>query len=236
LFPNTSPESRIVQHLLIDADDTLWENNIYFERAFDDFADFLNHSSLTREEVRAIFNEFELATVSNKRYGSAAFTESLRACYHRLCEREIDQHDVQTVMSFGERILEQEIELLPGVEETLRELSPRHQLILYTKGNQNEQQLKIDRSGLAAYFDFTLVVPEKDIDGYRSAVAELGLIVEHAWMIGNSPKSDINPALAAGLGAVHIPHERTWMLEHQEINQGARFLTLPRFADLLLHF
>ena len=225
-----------MQHLLIDADDTLWENNIYFERAFDDFADFLNHSSLTRKEIRAIFNEFERATVANQRYGSAAFTDSLRACYHRLSEREIDQHDLQTVMGFGERILEQEIELLPGVEETLRDLGPRHQLILYTKGERDEQQMKIDRSGLATYFDFTLIVPEKDVAGYRSAVAELGLIVEHAWMIGNSPKSDINPALAAGLGAVHIPHERTWALEHQELNSGVRFLNLPRFADLLLHF
>ena len=236
-MPQKTPlQSRNVQHLLIDADDTLWENNIYFERAFDEFADFLNHSALSREEVRAIFNEFELATVASQRYGSAAFTESLRACYHQLCEREINQHDVQTVMSFGERILKQDIELLPGVEDTLRDLSPRHQLILYTKGNRNEQQFKIDRSGLAAFFDYTLIVPEKDVEGYRSAVAELGLIIEQAWMIGNSPKSDINPALAAGLGAVHIPHERTWSLEHQEINPGERFLILPRFTDLLLHF
>ncbi len=232
----TGSIARPLQHLFIDADDTLWENNIYFERAFDEFADFLSHSRLSREEVRAIFNEFELATVAHKRYGSIAFTESLRACYHHLSEREIEQSDVQTVMSLGERILEQEIELLPGVEATLRELSPRHQLILYTKGNADEQQLKIDRSGLASYFDFTLIVPEKDVESYRSAVAELGLIPEQAWMIGNSPKSDINPALAAGLGAVHIPHEHTWSLEHQELHPGDRFLTLARFPDLLLHF
>ncbi len=229
-------ESRTVQHLLIDADDTLWENNIYFERAFDEFADFLNHSTLSREEVREIFNQLELGTVAAKRYGALAFTESLRACYRQLSERDVNQNDIQTVMRFGERILEQDIELLPGVEETLRDLSPRHQLILYTKGNTEEQQLKIDRSGLAAYFDFVLIVPEKDVEGYRSAVAELGLITELAWMIGNSPKSDINPALAAGLGAVHIPHERTWSLEHQELVSGERFLTLVRFADLLNHF
>ena len=225
-----------MQHLFVDADDTLWENNIYFERAFDEFAEFLDHSWLSHEEIRAIFNEFEHAAVVNKRYGSAAFTESMKACYRHLSEREIDPRDIQTLVKLGARIVEQEIVLLPGVEETLRELSPRHQLILYTKGNTEEQQLKIDRSGLAAYFDYTLIVPEKDVDSYRSAIAELGLIIEHAWMIGNSPRSDINPALAAGLGAVHIPHARTWALEHQEINLGDRFLTLPRFADLLLHF
>jgi putative hydrolase of the HAD superfamily len=232
----TAPTSRSLQHLLIDADDTLWENNIYFERAFDDFADFLNHSTLSHAEVRAIFNDFERATVAEKRYGSAAFTESMKACYRHLSEREIDQSDIEIVMKLGARVVEQDIELLPGVEATLRELSPRHQLILYTKGNSDEQQMKIDRSGVAAHFDFTLIVPEKDIYSYRTAIAELGLITAQAWMIGNSPKSDINPALAAGLGAVHIPHERTWALEHQEINQGDRFLTLPRFADLLLHF
>ena len=231
-----APVIQGLQHLFIDADDTLWENNIYFERAFDAFAEFLQHSQLSKEEVRAVFNEFEHANIANQRYGSAAFTESLRDCYRRLCEREIDSMDVQVVVSFGEQILKNEIELLPGVEETLRELGPRHQLILYTKGSAEEQQLKIDRSGLAPLFDFTLIVPEKNVEGYRSAVAELGLIAEHAWMIGNSPKSDINPAMQAGLGAVHVPHPNTWVLEHQEIGPGERFLVVERFADLLLHF
>lgn len=234
--PKTPTETTIVQHLFIDADDTLWENNIYFERAFEDFADFLNHSELSKDEVRTVFNEFEHANIASQRYRSVAFAESLRECYQRLCQRDIDPSDVQVVVSFGERILKNEIELLPGVEETLRALGPRHQLILYTKGSAEEQQLKIDRSGLASLFDFTLIVPEKNVESYRSAVAELGLITEQAWMIGNSPKSDINPAMAAGLGAVHVPHAQTWRLEHQEITPGERFIVIDRFADLLLHF
>jgi putative hydrolase of the HAD superfamily len=228
--------TRGLQHLFIDADDTLWENNVYFERAFDAFVDFLNHSDMTKEQIRAVFNDLEHANIANQRYGSAAFTDSLRDCYQRLSQRDIDQHDVQIVVSFGEAILKNDIELLPDVAETLSVLGPRHQLILYTKGNLDEQQLKIDRSGLAKHFDFTLIVPEKNVESYRSAVAELGLIADQAWMIGNSPKSDINPAIAAGLGAVHVPHPHTWQLEHQEIEPSERLIVIERFADLLLHF
>ena len=55
------------QHLIIDADDTLWENNIYFERAFDEFVEFLAHSSLTPTDVREVLNEVELANAQDSR-------------------------------------------------------------------------------------------------------------------------------------------------------------------------
>ena len=76
------------QHLIVDADDTLWENNIYFERAFNEFIDFLGHSSLQPREVRAILDEIEIANAKIHGYGSKNFGRNLRECYRRLCERE----------------------------------------------------------------------------------------------------------------------------------------------------
>jgi putative hydrolase of the HAD superfamily len=226
-------------HLIFDADDTLWENNVHFERAIEDFLDFLDHSTLTREEVRAVLDEIELANLGPGGYGSAAFTRHLRACYEHLAERHIADEDLRTVMAFGERILAQPIELLEGVAETLALLAARHDLTLLTKGHPEEQRLKIDRSGLASYFRHAEVVPEKTADAYYALVVQLGLAPARTWMIGNSPKSDINPALAAGLNAVFIPHPATWRLEHQELNGDAgpgRLVVLERFQELERHF
>jgi putative hydrolase of the HAD superfamily len=223
--------------LLIDADDTLWENNVYFERAFDDYCGFLNHSTLSPVEVRAILDEIELANIKIHGYGSLNFGRNLKQCYERLAEREVRGEDLDTVMSFAARILEQPIELIDGVAETLEYLSLRHQLTLCTKGHPEEQKLKIDRSGLGVYFGHTAIVREKDEASYRKLVAERWMSADNTWMIGNSPKSDINPALDAGLNAVFVPHERTWELEKQEMRSGpGRLLIVERFADLRNHF
>ncbi len=225
------------QTLLVDCDDTLWENNVYFERAVDEFLDFLNHSALTTAEVRAVLDEIELANIKIHGYGAAGFSRNLRECYERLAERHIDDADLALVMGFGERILRQEIELIDGVEETLRELATRHTLVLFTKGHLEEQRLKIDRSGLACYVSGAIITAEKDATAYHRLIAKLGVEPVRTWMIGNSPKSDINPALAAGLNAVYIPHHHTWRLERQDLDVGLdRLLILDRFAELVKHF
>jgi putative hydrolase of the HAD superfamily len=224
--------------LLIDADDTLWENNIYFERAFDDFCNFLDHSALTPVQVRDVLNEIELVNSKIHGYGSKNFGRNLQQAYQHLAEREIKDEDLRHVLSLAERILEQPIEVIGGVEETLVYLSERHELTLFTKGNPDEQLMKVDRSELGRYFAHTAVVKEKDTSAYSRLVAERGLAQDLTWMIGNSPKSDINPALEAGLNAVLVPHPHTWVLEHQDLREsgGGKFLRVERFADLRLHF
>jgi putative hydrolase of the HAD superfamily len=225
------------QHLIIDADDTLWENNVYFERAIEEFIDFLDHSSLSRADVRAVLNEIERANANTHGYGSAVFTRNLRDCYQRLAQREIAEDDLATVMHFGERILSHPMELISGVEQTLTTLSVRHSLVLFTKGNREEQQRKIELSGIARYFMREVIVAEKDVPAYLSLLGELACDPAQMWMIGNSPKSDINPALASGLNAVFIPHEQTWSLEHADLANGpGQLLVLERFAELLTHF
>ncbi|HWQ56476.1 MAG TPA: HAD hydrolase-like protein [Bryobacteraceae bacterium] len=226
------------QHLIIDADDTLWENNIYFERAFDDFVAYLDHSSLTPDEVRQVLDEIELVNMKVHGYGSLNFGRNLRQCYQRLAEREVCDRDLATVMSFAERILDAPMEVIEGVPETLDYLALRHDLTLFTKGHPEEQKLKIDRSGLGIYFGHTAIVKEKDAAAYRDLARERGMQPQRAWMIGNSPRSDINPALAAGLNAVYVPHPRTWVLEREEIEPSAngRLLIVERFPGLRDHF
>ena len=222
------------QHLLIDADDTLWENNIYFELAIHAFITFLNHSSLTHEEVRAVIDEME----HTMGYGSVNFTRSLVETYRRLAEKDVREEELQQVRRFGEQILEHPLQLIDGVKDTLAYLSPRHELILLTKGVAEEQELKVERSGLEGYFKHIIVVAEKNVASYKSLATDLQIERKQAWMIGNSPRSDINPALAAGFNAIYIPHPHTWRLEHEEVRQAGegQLLTLAAFIELRSHF
>ena len=225
------------QFLLIDADDTLWENNIYFERAFEEFVAFLDHSSMTAAQVRGVLDEIESANNKIHGYGTLNFARNLRETYQHLAERDVSQADLKTVVGFAERILECPMEVIAGVPETLEYLAARHDLTLFTKGHPEEQRLKIDRSGLARFFGHAAIVKEKDAAAYRSLVRERELDPAHTWMIGNSPKSDINPALEVGLNAVFVPHAHPWVLEKAELKSGpGRTLVLERFGELREHF
>jgi len=108
-----------------------------------------------------------------------------------------------------------------------------------TKGDFTEQSGKIERSGLKEYFAAAEVVSEKNAPTYHGLVSKYGLSPDTTWMIGNSPKSDINPALAAGLNAVFVPHADTWILEHEELAEapkGQTLLQLNGFSKLREHF
>jgi putative hydrolase of the HAD superfamily len=223
------------QTLLIDADDTLWENNVYFERAIAAFIGYLNHHEYSPVEVRQALNAVERETILAHGYGLPSFTRSLVTCFERLSLEPITEEKKQRVLSFARSIAEHEIELLPGVEETLAELTARHHLILMTKGNQAEQAGKLARSGLAGHFAAVEIVKEKDPATYCEIIARHELAPHTSWMIGNSPKSDINPALAAGLHAIFLFHKDTWILEHASIDpapEGQHLIELDSFAGL----
>jgi putative hydrolase of the HAD superfamily len=223
--------------LWIDADDTLWENNVYFERTFAEFAGYLAHSRYSHAEIRALLDEIEHVNNRLHGYGSANFARNLEQCFERHCERGIAEEDRARIRQWGQELFNHPLHLIEGVEETLAYLNARHRLMLCTKGNPAEQQAKVDRSGLAVHFHHVRVVREKDVACYLDLAAERGVAQQECWMIGNSPKSDINPALAAGLGAVYIPHHHTWHLEHEPVPEGhERLLVLENFAALRLHF
>jgi len=223
------------QTLLIDADDTLWENNIYFERAIAAFISFLDHHEYSPAEVRLALNVVERETILSHGYGLSSFTRSLVDCFERLSPAPVTEEKRERIRGFARSIAEQEIELLPGVAETLAELASRHHLILMTKGDHAEQADKLARSGLAQHFAAVEIVAEKDSPTYREVIARHELKPHTSWMIGNSPRSDINPALAAGLHAVFLFHKDTWVLEHAEVDAapgGQHLIELDAFAKL----
>ncbi|HKD08099.1 MAG TPA: HAD family hydrolase [Bryobacteraceae bacterium] len=221
------------QHLIFDADDTLWENNIYFEEAFDEFCDYLNHSTLSPAEIRSVLDEIEIANNRVHGYGAVNFGRNLSQCFLRLAERAVDERDLNRVTAMALQILSREVQLMEGVAETLPFLAEKHELTLCTKGDPAEQNRKIDLSGLRPLFVHCAIVREKSRSTYEDLARERGFDLNRTWMIGNSPKSDINPALEAGLRAVFVPHARTWSLEREEIrDQSNRLIVVNRFSDL----
>jgi putative hydrolase of the HAD superfamily len=230
LFPQT---------LLIDADDTLWENNIYFERAIANFISFLNHHEFSPEQVRGVLNDVERECIVTHGYGLHSFAHALVHTFERLSVRPVTPELHAQIHGFAHTIADHPLELLPEVPQTLQYLSTRHRLILVTKGAVAEQTGKIERSGLKQHFAATEIVAEKDAAIYQSIVEKYSLPHESTWMIGNSPRSDINPALAAGLHAVFVPHGNTWILEHDEVNAASppqKLLIVGSFAELHEHF
>jgi putative hydrolase of the HAD superfamily len=227
------------QTLLIDADDTLWENNVYFERAIASFIAYLDHHQHGPAKVRQVLNRCEHATICAHGYGMASFERSLVDCFTELSEAPPSNEQRQRIAAFAQSIADHAIELLPGVAETLPFLATRHRLILVTKGNAREQQNKLDRSGIHMHFTAVEIPPEKHPDAYRDIITRYSLTHETTWMIGNSPRSDINPALAAGLHAVYMHHPNTWVLEHDDLAQPVppqRLIQLGRFSALAEHF
>jgi putative hydrolase of the HAD superfamily len=225
------------QHLIFDADDTLWENNIYFEQAFSQFCEFLNHSSLTPREVRDILDEIEIHNNRIHGYGAVNFGRNLSQCYLRLAERAVEEHHLARVTAIAHQILAQKIELMDGVAETLPFLAERHELTICTKGDWEEQNRKIENSGLRPLFAHCAIVKEKNRETYEHLAGVRGFDLNHTWMIGNSPKSDINPSLEAGMRAVFVPHQRTWTLEREDIRDpDGRLVVVEKFSELLSVF
>ena len=236
--PPLNPASDGVQTLLIDADDTLWENNIYFERAIGSFISFLNHHEFAPEQVREVLNDVERECIVKHGYGLDSFAHALVDTFERLTTAPVTAALRAQVRSFAHAIENHSIEFLPEVPETLAYLAGRHRLILLTKGAWQEQSGKIERSGVNKHFFAAEIVAEKKTETYARLTEKYGCRIGSTWMVGNSPKSDINPALAAGLHAVFVPHGDTWILEHEEVNPAPskqRLLIVGRFAELRDH-
>ncbi|HXT72536.1 MAG TPA: HAD family hydrolase [Candidatus Angelobacter sp.] len=225
------------QTILIDADDTLWENNIFFEQTINRFLSCLIHLGYTSEYSRHILNETERRNVLQHGYGVKCFRRSLEDTYLKLAGGMARKEVVQQIEKMATELESTPPQILEGVPETLAYLSGRHRLILLTKGEPAEQAAKVERSGLARYFESVEIVTEKDHSTYERVIHQFKIVKSHGWMVGNSPRSDINPALRAGLNAVFIPHHATWILEHSELESGTgKLILVTSFRELRGHF
>lgn len=225
------------QVLLIDADDTLWENNLRFKRTIDAFLALLAPFGYAEEHVRQLINQTEEKNIRRRGYGMTSFLSTLEEVYLKLTGHRASASHLQEIRRLSRFLVEDPLRLFDGVAETLAYLSPRHRLFLFSKGNAREQEQKVAQSGLMEHFESCEIVPEKNEAAYRALVERRSLTPSTVWMVGDSPRSDINPALAAGLNAVYIPSPHPWEYENEAIRPGrGQLLVLETFREMREHF
>ncbi|MGH9487829.1 MAG: HAD family hydrolase [Terriglobales bacterium] len=222
--------------LFLDADDTLWENNIYFERAIERFYALLGPAGTDRDAARAQINRQERRAIAEIGYGLASFRLALERAFAELAPQAWGPQAAAAVASLAAAIAAEPVRFLPRAAEVVRYLARRHRLRLLTKGNFVEQTRKLSLSGLAPMFEQVHVLPEKNLAAYCHCLRGLQEPPASCWMIGNSPKSDINPALAAGMNTILVPHPHTWVLEQEPVAAacapGCQCLTIGSLAEL----
>ena len=210
-----------VKYIAFDADDTLWVNEPYFRIAEEKYSALLERFA-PREEIVPALYEVEMKNLAPYGYGAKAFTLSLMETAIKLSNASpavpLTPDEMGKIIEIGTSLISIPMEILPGVEELLEELSGsgKYTLVVATKGDLLDQQRKLERSGLAGYFHHIEVMSDKNNDAYRSLLGRLGCRVEEFLMIGNSMKSDILPVLEIGGNAVYIPFHSTW--EHEKVD------------------
>lgn len=222
-----------IQVIAFDADDTLWSNEPFFKEVERRYTELLKAYGNETEIYAELFRT-EMENLERYGYGAKGFTLSMLETALRVSNQQVGNATVQEILSLGKSLLDMPIELLPGVEETLRQLSRQYKLVVATKGDLLDQQRKLQRSGLTGYFDHIEIMPDKTEREYRQLLNVLNILPEHFLMVGNSMKSDIQPVLALGGYAVHIPFEVMWQHEvtddsfcHPQLKKISRFTELP---------
>jgi putative hydrolase of the HAD superfamily len=227
--------------LFIDADDTLWECNIYFKEAMHRYCKLMNrHFGIEEKIVYNMILQFEKERVEKYGYGSIGFYECLIDVYEELEVIHNHKPIVNPAADFKiicENVLDFKIVLLPNVVKTLNELQSRdYELHLVTKGDYKEQFDKIKNSGLEIYFDHYEIMSEKDEKTYQEYLEKHKLKAENAVMIGNSPNSDIHPPRKIGMNTIYIPHSHNWEVEVSEVFEGEKVKIISEFSELLKLF
>jgi len=215
-----------------DADDTLWQNERFFRMNEAQFAQLLaDHAPA--EVLSARLLEAEKRNLSHYGFGIKGFTLSMVETAVEVTEGRVPARIIGEILAMGREMLSHPVETLPGVAETLRALSDGYRLVLITKGDLFDQERKLAASGLGDYFHGVEIVSDKNADTYRRVFARHGDGAERAMMVGNSLKSDVVPAIAAGAWGVYVPHELTWVLEHVEPpKDAARFREVVHLGEV----
>jgi putative hydrolase of the HAD superfamily len=219
--------------IAFDADDTLWHNEPLYRGAQHQVLDILAHYH-DRDWIERQMYETEIRNLEHYGYGIKGFTLSMIETAIELTEGRITGAEVGRIIELTREMFKAPVELLDGVEETIKRLGAAHDLMLITKGDLFEQQAKIARSGLADHFSKIEIVPVKISETYQSIAVKHEINPHRFLMIGNSIRSDILPVLEMGGRAVHIPYETTW--EHEVVPEdelaGREFIRLAHIREL----
>ena len=198
--------------IAFDADDTLWHGEVHYREAQADLHTILAPWRSV-EEIDQVMDRIEMKNLPLYGYGVKPFILSMLEASIELSAGEISGTEVDRILTLGRQMLEAEIRLIPDIPNILQELAKDYRLMVITKGDLLDQTDKVERSGLADYFDAVEVVKVKTPATYQAILNRYRIYSDKFLMIGNSLPSDILPVLEIGGKAIHIPADTTWAHE-----------------------
>lgn len=218
--------------ICLDADDTLWHNERLFQFTQERFANLLSDYAAS-DHLADRLRDAERRNIERYGYGIKGFTLSMIETALQVTENRVPGKVIAEIIGCGKEMLRDPIELLDGVEETVRTLSAEFTLLLITKGDLLDQERKLAQSGLGELFDGVEIVSEKTSEIYLDIFAGRGIEPQHALMAGNSLKSDVIPVISAGGWGVHVPCSPSWDFEEADAPmQHKRFREVTALSDL----
>jgi putative hydrolase of the HAD superfamily len=198
--------------IAFDADDTLWHNEPYFDEAQAKFCELFAGYASNQEILQLILNH-QVKNLPLYGFGIKAFVLSMIESALELTNGQISGNGIEKILKIGKDLLEKPVELLPNVEDVLKQLHGNFKLVVATKGDLKDQHRKLHDSGIGHYFHHIEVMSDKKEIDYQKMLGRLDIQPENFIMIGNSLKSDVLPVLNIGGYAVHIPYHTTWEYE-----------------------
>jgi putative hydrolase of the HAD superfamily len=224
--------SRTLTTIGFDADDTLWQNEQFYRLTETHFtkllADFADGASISERLLAA-----EKRNLQHYGFGIKGFTLSMIETAIEITEGKVPASVIAQILDTGRDLLSHPVETMPHARETLAALADTYLLVMVTKGDLFDQERKLAQSGLGDFFHAVEIVSDKTAVTYRRIFSKIGGGPERAMMVGNSLKSDIVPAIAAGSYGVFVPHELTWVLEHvEEPIEAPRFRKIEHLGEL----
>jgi len=225
-----------IKVIAFDADDTLWDNEAYFQDAEKTFCalleNYLPQHSVSRELLQTEIQNLQLYG-----YGIKGFMLSMVETAIRITDGRIEAAAIMKIIGYGQEILKKPVQLIDGVEEVLNALRGKYRLVMATKGDLLDQERKLKKSGVEHFFHHIEIMSDKKEDDYRRLIKRLDIQPDEFVMIGNSIKSDVLPVLNIGGHGIHIPYHITW--EHEKIDtkvDHANFRQVDKIKSILEHF
>lgn len=231
--PSVRYEAMPIELVCLDADDTLWHNERHFREAENVILEAVRPVA-SPEDARVRIAECATRNLPVYGYGVKSFILSTLEAVMEIAGGPIDQTVIQTILKVGRELLEQPVSLLDDVEETLIALRRNARLLILTKGDLMHQEMKIAGSGLGDLVDAIEIVSDKNAGTLRRVLSRQSVRPANTLVVGDSIRSDINPALEAGAWAAYVPMDGAWLHETGSVPDGhPRFAKLARFRDLI---